>query len=83
LKLTPDDVPDTARASNIVKNILGNLTSISGGMAELRNSYGSGHGKTAKYRGLSTRHARLAVSSAGTVVIFLWQTFEEQEEMVL
>jgi hypothetical protein len=80
LNLTPNDIPDTAKASETIKSILGNLASISTGIAELRNSYGSGHGKSAKYKGLSPRHARLAVGSASTAVLFLWQTFEEQEE---
>ena len=47
-------------------------------MAELRNSYGSGHGKDAKFKGLSPRHARLAVGAGVTAVHFLWETFEEK-----
>ena len=39
-------------------------------MAELRNSYGSGHGKDAKFKGLSPRHARLAVGDGVIVVHF-------------
>jgi hypothetical protein len=79
LNLTPNEIPDTAKASETIKSILGSLASISTGIAELRNSYGSGHGKSAKYKGLSPRHARLAVGSASTAVLFLLQTFEEQE----
>lgn len=80
LNLTPDDIADTAKASDIIKRILGNLSTISQGMAELRNSYGSGHGKTAKFRGLSPRHARLAVGAAVTAVHFIWETYEEQQK---
>lgn len=80
LKLTPDDISDTAKASDTIKQILGSLTSISVGMAALRNPYGSGHGKSNSYKGLTSRHARLAVGAATTAVFFLWETFMAQEE---
>lgn len=80
LKLTPDDINDAVKASDIIKKLLGNLSAISQSMAELRNSYGSGHGKDANFKGLSPRHARLAVGSAVTAVHFLWETFEEQRK---
>lgn len=80
LKLTPDDIDNAVKASDTIKKLLGNLSAISQSMAELRNSYGSGHGKDAKFKGLSSRHARLAVGSAVTAVHFLWETFEEQRK---
>lgn len=80
LKLTTDDINDAVKASDIIKKLLGNLSAISQSMAELRNSYGSGHGKDANFKGLSPRHARLAVGSAVTAVHFLWETFEEQRK---
>jgi|LSQX01.3.fsa_nt_gb hypothetical protein len=79
LKLTPDDITDTAKASETIKKLLGNLSVISQSMAELRNNYGSGHGKPAKYRGLTPRHARLAVGAAVTASHFIWETYEEQQ----
>ena len=78
LKLTPDDIDDEAKASDVIKKLLGNLSAISQSMAELRNSYGSGHGKDAKFKGLTSRHARLAVGAGVTTVHFLWETFEEK-----
>lgn len=60
---------------------LDNLSAISTGMAELRSAYGTGHGKNATYKGLSPRHARLAVGASTTAVLFLWETFEEQREL--
>jgi len=47
-------------------------------MAELRNSYGRGYGKTAKFKGLSPRHARLTVGAAVTASHFIWETYEDQ-----
>lgn len=81
LKLTPDDIDNSVKASDIIKKLLGNLSNISQSMAELRNSYGSGHGKDAKFKGLSPRHARLAVGASVTAVHFIWETYEEKHGM--
>lgn len=78
LRLTPSDIPDDARASESIKRLLSNLATITNGVAELRNSYGTGHGKEAKTKGLSARHAKLAVGSASTLAIFLVETHHEQ-----
>jgi len=56
LKLTPDDVSDKVAAADSIKKLLGSLGSITQGIAELRNRYGTGHGKSAKARGLQPRH---------------------------
>jgi AbiJ-like protein/abortive infection Abi-like protein len=78
LKLTPDDIKDTAKAADIIKRLLNNLASISKGIAELRNKYGTGHGKSAKTKGLSPRHAKLAVGAASTLAVFLMETHKEK-----
>ena len=83
LKLTPSHISDSAKASGTIKKLLGNLAVISQSMAELRNSYGSGHGKDAKFKGLAPRHARLAVGSTVAAVLFIWETYEEQNGRVL
>ena len=74
LKLTPDDIPDEAKAVNSIRRLLSNLASVAQGMAEVRNSYGTGHGRAAGGRGLETRHAQLAVGAATTLAVFLVQT---------
>lgn len=79
LKLTPHDIDDEKKASGTIKQILGSLSAISNGVAELRNSYGTGHGKTSSFKGLSNRHANLAVGSSITAVRFLWDTYNEQK----
>ncbi|WP_075980760.1 abortive infection family protein [Bacillus massilinigeriensis] len=78
LKLMPKDIPDTAPASGEMKSILGNLRAIATNLAALRNPYGSGHGKSATYKGLEERHAKLAVGSSITLVSFLWDTYESR-----
>ena len=80
LKLTPDDISNESKASETIKRILSNLAAVTNGIAELRNSYGSGHGKDGKYIGLSPRHAKLAAGAASTLAIFLFETFDERNE---
>jgi hypothetical protein len=74
LKLTPDDIEDQAKAAETIKRLLSNLATITQGIAELRNKYGTGHGKVAKTKGLSPRHAKLAVGAASTLAVFLVET---------
>ena len=63
-----------------IKAVLGNLRAIPSKLAELRNVYGSGHGKSASFKGLEERHAKLAVGSSITFVDFIWSTYEKQKE---
>jgi hypothetical protein len=49
---------------------LSNLATITQGIAELRNQYGTVHGKSSKAKGLTSRHAKLAVGSASTLAVF-------------
>lgn len=76
LNLTPKSIPDTDPVSENIKAVLGNLRGITTKLAEIRNPYGSGHGKSASFTGLETRHAKLAVGCSITFVTFLWDTYE-------
>ncbi len=78
LKLMPNNISETAPAATEMKSILGNLSAIATNLAALRNPYGSGHGKSATYKGLEERHAKLAVGSSITFVSFLWDTHENR-----
>ena len=73
-----EDIDDDLPLSNTLKQILGSLRGVTSGLAELRNPYGSGHGKSATYKGLSERHAKLAVGCCSTLVTFLWDCYEFQ-----
>ena len=79
LNLTPKNIDDSIPLSKTIKQILQSLRSIAGGIAELRNPYGSGHGKTANFKGLEERHAKLAIGSCATLVNFLWDSYELQQ----
>jgi len=78
LGLVSDGVPSAAKGSDVIRRLLSNLGSVAQGLAELRNLYGTGHGKTGKAKGLSARHARLAVGSAATLATFLLETHDER-----
>jgi hypothetical protein len=68
LLLHPKQGPTAASpdGADAVKRLLGGLSSLAIGVAELRNKYGNGHGRLSAPSGLGPRHARLAVSAAAT-----------------
>ncbi len=78
LSLTPEHISESAKGSETIKSILGSLSTITQGMAEIRNAYGTGHGKSAGTKGLGSRHARLVVGAASTLVVFLWETHKDR-----
>ena len=80
LQLTPDEIPDQSKAADTIKRLLSNLVTITSAVAELRNNYGTGHGKHARTAGLSPRHAKLAVGAASTLAVFLLVTHQERAE---
>lgn len=78
LELAPSDIPERAKAAETIKRLLNNLATITQGIAELRNQYGTGHGKPAGSKGLTSRHAKLAVGAASTLAVFLAETNNER-----
>lgn len=76
LKITPEHISDTAKEAKAIKAILGSLKGIATNIGIIRTAYGSGHGKSASYKGLQERHAKLAIGSSVTLVNFLWDSFE-------
>ena len=78
LELTPSDITDKAKAADTIKRLLSNLGTITQGITELRNQYGTGHGKVAGAKGLGSRHAKLAVGASSTLTVFLAETHNER-----
>ncbi|NMM83089.1 hypothetical protein B2J88_01680 [Rhodococcus sp. SRB_17] len=76
LQLHPDTVAPTAPAAGTIKRILGSLSALAIGVAELRNELGNGHGRDV-VRSLSARHAHLAVGAATTFARLLLETIED------
>ena len=81
LEITPKHIPDTAKEATAIKAILGSLRGIATNIAIIRNAYGSGHGKSASYKGLQERHAKLAIGCSVTLVNFLWDSFERKNSV--
>lgn len=75
-KIMPKDIDDNVKGAKSIKQILGSLKAIAQGVVELRNLYGSGHGKDGSFIGLEPRHAQLAVGSSITLVNFIWDSYE-------
>jgi hypothetical protein len=73
LDLTLDSIPEAAKGAAAMKLVMAGLSQIVGGTAEIRNLYGTGHGRTRR-GGLEPRHARLVVGSAATLSRFLLDT---------
>lgn len=82
LKLLPTDIPDSARGAKTIKQLLSSLGTIAQGLGEIRNLYGTGHGRAGSKRAVSPRHARLAVGAAATLANFLFETHEERDQGV-
>jgi len=78
LKLAPDDISRSEFASETIRVLLQNLATISDRMAELRGHFGTGHGKSATTKTLSSRHARLAVGAGTTLGVFVYETHVER-----
>ena len=69
--------PDSTEA---VKRILGGVSTIAAGLAELRNrGYGTGHGAARARVGLRPRHAHLAVNAAFTWCQLMLDTLADPE----
>jgi hypothetical protein len=79
LTLLPADIDDSAKGAESIKRLLSNLGAVVSGLAELRNLYGTGHGKHGRAKGVHPRHARLAVGAAATLATFLLETHEVRE----
>lgn len=78
LNLLPVNIQEADQGADVIKAVLGNLRPISTKLAEIRNPFGSGHGKRASFQGLKECHAKLAVGSSITFDDFIWQTYEKQ-----
>lgn len=78
LGLIPESIPSSAKGAESIRRLLSNLGNVAQGLGELRNLYGTGHGKGGAVKSLSPRHARLAVGAAATLSTFLLETHLER-----
>lgn len=78
LDVMPSGVDEKSPIAGSLKQIYGSLKGIVGPVAEVRNAYGTGHGRTADFEGIDSRHSKLLVGISVTLVQFLWATHEEK-----
>ena len=74
LDLTVDSVVEDKTGAEEIRKVLAGLSQVVIGTAELRNRFGTGHGRHRRASGLTQRHARLAAGCATTLVHFLLET---------
>jgi hypothetical protein len=77
LDLSSESLPETTRGVGAIKKVFSGLSQIVAGTAELRNLYGTGHGR-ARRSGAQPRHARVVVGSAATLATFLLETLNDR-----
>ncbi|MYH73135.1 MAG: abortive infection family protein [Acidimicrobiia bacterium] len=78
LKAHPETIAPTAKGKDTIVRVLASLSQVAIGVAELRNEYGTDHGRTRPSKGLGPRHAHLAVDAAHTYCRFLLQTLHDR-----
>lgn len=77
LDLDPRTVGDDVPGKDTIRRTLSNLGQIVVGVAEVRNLYGTGHGRH-RSRELEIAHARLVVNAAVTLATFLVEIAHER-----
>jgi hypothetical protein len=82
LDFTPKEAGDPEKAEKAIRQILGGITSIVHGVAELRNGYGTGHGKDADFKGLEIKYAKLFVGIVSEIAILYLATNGETAELI-
>jgi hypothetical protein len=77
LNLLPQNVDNEKLGSQSMKKVLGAVGSILSGITELRNLYGTGHGKDSQAVGLIATQAHLVVGLAASLGKFLFEVHTE------
>ena len=70
LDIKPKNADDPHNAEQSIRQIISGIGTVIQGISELRNAYGSGHGKDANFKGLQSYHARLIVGLVSEVSLF-------------
>ena len=77
LGLRADAIQGDSAASKAAKQVLQGLMSIALGMGELRTRVGRGHGRS-QQSPARQRHAELATNAAGTLALFILDTWDDR-----
>jgi len=81
LDFKPKNSSDPNEAERSIKQILGGVSSILQGITELRNSYGSGHGKEHDFKLLESKYAKFVVGLVSEISVFYLNTNGEKTEL--
>ena len=76
VKILPTGTSTQAHSEETIAALVGSLGTVGHRLAELRNQFGTGHGKATDHVGLQRRHAALAVGAAATLAVFLYECHE-------
>ena len=74
--VVPAELANQQQLGKTITVLLNNLGSIGQQLAELRNQFGTGHGRSTDHVGLPKRHAKLAIGVAATLAVFLYECHE-------
>lgn len=77
-EIRKDESTDNIKLQTIRKKLEGSLLNLVQSIAELRNSYGTGHGKESGNSIIDSKHAALAVNASVTLVFFLRQFYYQK-----
>ncbi len=78
LKIVPSSISNPTQTEKSVTVLLNSLGAVGHQLAELRNQFGTGHGRVNNHVGLERRHAKLAVGAATTLAVFLFECHESK-----
>ena len=79
LEIVPPELAGQSQSEKTITVLLNNLGSIGHQLAELRNQFGTGHGRPTDHVGLPARHAKLAIGAAATLAVFLYESHEADQ----
>lgn len=82
LDFKPKKATNPDKADTSIRQILKGITIMINGVAELRNAYGSGHGKESDFQMLEPKYAKLIVGAVSELVIFYLATNGENSELI-
>ncbi|WP_287237807.1 abortive infection family protein [Mesorhizobium sp.] len=83
LNLSPGRSDLSAEIEQDVRQVLGGLTSVAKGIGALRTHAGDAHGRERGFKRIDARIARLAVTAASSLALFLIETWEQQQHRAL
>ncbi|NQV94776.1 MAG: abortive infection family protein [Sphingomonadales bacterium] len=83
LGLSPGRTDLTPELEQDVRQVLGGLTLVTKGIGALRTHGGDAHGREKGFKRIDPRIARLALNSAGSIALFLIETWERKENRAL